>query len=136
MVLADLAEFRAQGQTEEGLASLKEQGYVNVEDNISNFQERVSQIEEAAKKLNNIYETLNVRYSGIIDKEGNKKYSEYVIDKLAYANYKIDNYESRIPQLNSSLLSKGVSYRDWETDRKSTRLNSSHSAKSRMPSSA
>ena len=29
-----------------------------------------------------------------------------------------------------------VSYRDWETDRKSTRLNSSHSAKSRMPSSA
>ena len=29
-----------------------------------------------------------------------------------------------------------VEYRDWETDRKSTRLNSSHSAKSRMPSSA
>ena len=28
------------------------------------------------------------------------------------------------------------SYREWETDRKSTRLNSSHSAKSRMPSSA
>ena len=31
---------------------------------------------------------------------------------------------------------EGKSYRDWETDRKSTRLNSSHSAKSRMPSSA
>ena len=29
-----------------------------------------------------------------------------------------------------------VSYRDWETDRKSTRLNSSHSGESRMPSSA
>ena len=29
-----------------------------------------------------------------------------------------------------------IVYRDWETDRKSTRLNSSHSAKSRMPSSA
>ena len=27
-------------------------------------------------------------------------------------------------------------YRDWETDRKSTRLNSSHSSLSRMPSSA
>ena len=27
-------------------------------------------------------------------------------------------------------------YRDWETDRKSTRLNSSHSGESRMPSSA
>ena len=27
-------------------------------------------------------------------------------------------------------------YRDWETDRKSTSLNSSHSGESRMPSSA
>ena len=35
--------------------------------------------------------------------------------------------------LNSTFT---LSYRDWETDRKSTRLNSSHSAKSRMPSSA
>ena len=29
-----------------------------------------------------------------------------------------------------------TSYRDWETDRKSTRLNSSHEIPSRMPSSA
>ena len=29
-----------------------------------------------------------------------------------------------------------IAYRDWETDRKSTRLNSSHSRASRMPSSA
>ena len=40
----------------------------------------------------------------------------------------------------SLLLSEAPSvttrYRDWETDRKSTRLNSSHSAKSRRPSSA
>ena len=34
------------------------------------------------------------------------------------------------------LLPYELRYRDWETDRKSTRLNSSHSAKSRMPSSA
>ena len=33
-------------------------------------------------------------------------------------------------------VSGNAGYRDWETDRKSTRLNSSHSAKSRMPSSA
>ena len=34
------------------------------------------------------------------------------------------------------VISSQSIYRDWETDRKSTRLNSSHSAKSRMPSSA
>ena len=31
---------------------------------------------------------------------------------------------------------KAIIYRDWETDRKSTRLNSSHITRSRMPSSA
>ena len=36
---------------------------------------------------------------------------------------------------NEAITIQGA-YRDWETDRKSTRLNSSHSAKSRMPSSA
>ena len=33
-------------------------------------------------------------------------------------------------------LIKQQKYRDWETDRKSTRLNSSHRSLSRMPSSA
>ena len=32
--------------------------------------------------------------------------------------------------------SRNPSYRDWETDRKSTRLNSSHITRYRMPSSA
>ena len=37
---------------------------------------------------------------------------------------------------DKKILPSMLTYRDWETDRKSTRLNSSHSAKSRMPSSA
>ena len=40
---------------------------------------------------------------------------------------------------NSSIIGNwthGGGYRDWETDRKSTRLNSSHLKLSRMPSSA
>ena len=36
-------------------------------------------------------------------------------------------------QLNNM---RALAYRDWETDRKSTRLNSSHRSLSRMPSSA
>ena len=39
-------------------------------------------------------------------------------------------------QKTTVTVSTPMLYRDWETDRKSTRLNSSHSAKSRMPSSA
>ena len=37
---------------------------------------------------------------------------------------------------STDITTNNSTYRDWETDRKSTRLNSSHSAKSRMPSSA
>ena len=42
-----------------------------------------------------------------------------------------DNYVEYTP-----VIVTAKQYRDWETDRKSTRLNSSHRSLSRMPSSA
>ena len=65
--------------------------------------------------------------------------------KLRYANYPKDYFMGMLPssQYGSVAVLPSLDptldpsiYRDWETDRKSTRLNSSHSAKSRMPSSA
>ena len=53
-----------------------------------------------------------------------KKIPEY--KPQAYGN----TFELAINGLNAP------PYRDWETDRKSTRLNSSHRSLSRMPSSA
>ena len=50
-----------------------------------------------------------------------------------------DNFLGNLTEgalVDRGLLQYATDYRDWETDRKSTRLNSSHSAKSRMPSSA
>ena len=44
---------------------------------------------------------------------------------------KIENWVARDLAYPTNVL-----YRDWETDRKSTRLNSSHLKLSRMPSSA
>ena len=50
---------------------------------------------------------------------------------------KIDKLDKRLSLKREVFNSEeAAEYRDWETDRKSTRLNSSHSAKSRMPSSA
>ena len=43
----------------------------------------------------------------------------------------VENGKGLIDALNNK-----SKYRDWETDRKSTRLNSSHITRSRMPSSA
>ena len=48
----------------------------------------------------------------------------------------INLIDKALEELSKPSTKTGWIYRDWETDRKSTRLNSSHSAKSRMPSSA
>ena len=55
---------------------------------------------------------------------------------------RISTLEDEVESLNEEVmeLERQVNYwpcyRDWETDRKSTRLNSSHRSLSRMPSSA
>ena len=55
---------------------------------------------------------------------------ESVMDSIKEVKADLEFYHELFKKYNV------VIYRDWETDRKSTRLNSSHSAKSRMPSSA
>ena len=63
-------------------------------------------------------------------------------DNLGTTGFLVDGAISSGRSLSQMFESGEISesfmraYRDWETDRKSTRLNSSHSAKSRMPSSA
>ena len=49
---------------------------------------------------------------------------------------KINQMNYRIMQEQNRFNAEEAAYRDWETDRKSTRLNSSHRSLSRMPSSA
>ena len=64
-----------------------------------------------------------------IDNGGEKRIEELSPYKNAkYGGGNGDNYVKFIVET--------LAYRDWETDRKSTRLNSSHRSLSRMPSSA
>ena len=76
-------------------------------------------------------------------------YKTTITGDTSYINDKYINCDWRYLPVNNLISITGISnaskavltvpgptYRDWETDRKSTRLNSSHSAKSRMPSSA
>ena len=54
---------------------------------------------------------------------------------IAYDDYVANGGEQGAKEKGKMRL-EGKMYRDWETDRKSTRLNSSHRSLSRMPSSA
>ena len=58
--------------------------------------------------------------------------------EVASIDLKTKSNEYNVEIITNYKLSKdnATTYRDWETDRKSTRLNSSHLKLSRMPSSA
>lgn len=109
MVMEDLGELKAGGMTEQGLTELKEQGMANINDTVATFQKRITSIENSAKALNDVYQALNIRYSGeVIEGTDQRKYPPIVIDHLAYAGSKIANYDVRIPQLNTTLTTAGI----------------------------
>lgn len=113
MVMDDIAELKQMGITEEGLATLKEQGIGNIDDTIESFQKRLTAFETIASNTNEIIKSTNLRFSGetITDESGKayRKYSPLAIDKLVYAASKISDYDVRIPQVMSSLSSNQIS---------------------------
>ena len=81
-------------------------------------------IKEAFKKaIEHLQETIGDQYSMNATKFAWNKFQDYVEQDIEY-------------KMTCDSCGKVASYRDWETDRKSTRLNSSHRSLSRMPSSA
>ena len=82
----------------------------------------------AAIQMDNATKVSNAEVSGL---QGQKSLSDA---KAADTLSNIDWYKLT-PEYRNWLQTTG-GYRDWETDRKSTRLNSSHITRSRMPSSA
>ena len=80
--------------------------------------------------------------NGIMNKRNAALASAYASVDAAFKKYR-NNVKKKYGEDEDKIARFGITqetvdgpYRDWETDRKSTRLNSSHSAKSRMPSSA
>ena len=74
--------------------------------------------------------------------ERQKARREGIEERTTYAAEIVNNLKDNclvwcgLNDESEMLKNKINDYRDWETDRKSTRLNSSHSGESRMPASA
>ncbi len=112
MIADDIKELKQEGMTQGGLSSLKEQGLANVNDTVESFLERLNTLETAASYTNDLYKSLDLRYSGVTNEDGSRKYSPEVIDKMAYATSKISNYDLRIPQVNNTLVAAGINTSD------------------------
>ena len=60
----------------------------------------------------------------------------FIVFIILFLTLLFANFAEAIAEARGKAQADSFGYRDWETDRKSTRLNSSHLKLSRMPSSA
>ena len=116
---------------DEVLKSLKDKSILTQTDGTWNILQIVpskTQIKRIADEVEKF--AVKYRYTGPKDSR-NREFCAALLDlDRLYTRKEIDTISKRVGR---DVWNR---YRDWETDRKSTRLNSSHSAKSRMPSSA
>ncbi len=108
MVMDDINDLKMNASTKEGLSELKQQGLANVNDTIESYRERLTNFEKVANYTNELYKSIDLRYSGVMNEDKTRKYSPQVIDKMVYAASKIANYDLRIPQVESPLSQAGV----------------------------
>jgi len=109
LIVDDIAQFRQQGSTEQGLEELKQQNIANENDTVATFSQRINNFAAHAENVNSLYQSLNLTYGGLINKETGKKiYTDAVIDKMVYAASKVADYDQRIPELSKELMSNGI----------------------------
>ena len=105
----------------------------------SDFDELLSLWETSVRSTHHFLTKEDILfYKPLIRNEYFKAVELYIIRNphtekiVAFMGLSHDNIE----MLFTHPSEQAKAYRDWETDRKSTRLNSSHITRSRMPSSA
>jgi len=108
LVMSDIADYKALASTEEGFAQLQSEGKVLEEDTREKYLKRISSLEQTAGNVKSLYQSLNLRYGNLVDKDGKQLYSSEVMDKMVYAASKVADYDVRIPQLSMSLNNSGI----------------------------
>ena len=105
--------------------------------------QNTKRITEYLKKSGNTFEVIAINDGSLDDtsEELFRAQRDLGIQVITYTKNRGKGYAVRKGVAASrgeitGFLDADLSYRDWETDRKSTRLNSSHRSLSRMPSSA
>jgi len=108
----ELSYYKSQAMDTVGFEELVADGIVAPNEKKEQFVQRLDNLSALAKQVEDTYSIIRERYSNVADKEGNKLYSDKVIDKLVYATAKVGNYDERIPQVNAILTNAGFNTSD------------------------
>ena len=104
LVKAEIDDYRTLASTNDGFNELVKEEKALPTDTREAFLDRLNKFEQTANNVKSLYQTLNLRYSGLANADGTSMYPTSVIDKMLYATTKISDYEQRIPELTSQLI--------------------------------
>ncbi|MFN9114219.1 MAG: hypothetical protein ACK5XN_29480, partial [Bacteroidota bacterium] len=104
LVKAEIDDYRTLASTNDGFNELVKEGKALSTDTREAFLARLNNFEQTANNVKSLYQTLNLRYSGLVNEDKTPMYPSAVIDKMIYAATKISDYEQRIPSLTSKLI--------------------------------
>ena len=104
----EVDNYIQQSTSDEGFNELKSEGIVSEGETRESFIKRANSVKELAKNTEKIYSQINDRYSAYVDADGNRIFSDGVVDRMVYAASKVSDYDVRIPELNLSLLTASI----------------------------
>jgi hypothetical protein len=104
LVKAEIDDYRKLAISNDGFNELVKEGKALPTDTKEAFLNRLNEFEKTATNVKSLYQTLNLRYSGLVNEDKTPIYPSAVIDKMIYAATKISDYEQRIPELTNQLV--------------------------------
>jgi len=107
-VIEELTNYKTQAMSTTGYSELVTAGLANQNETADEFIQRIDNLLESANKTDKMYSLLNDRYENARSEDGTIAYTPEVIDKMVYAAAKIENYDKRIEEVQTALLSSGV----------------------------
>jgi hypothetical protein len=111
----ELDYYKSQAMDSVGFGQLVTSGIANEKETKEQFIERIESLKSVAKNVDELYSKLNDKY-GDQYKDGEKLYSDDVVDRLVYAASKIKDYDERIPGINESLIKNNIITQDVIND--------------------
>ena len=106
LVQSDIDDYRKQATTDEGFAQLQSEGKALDTDTKEAYLQRLTNLEATAENIKSLYQSLDVRYGGLVNKDNKPVYSQKVMDQMIYAATKVADYDQRLPELMSILDSE------------------------------
>jgi ABC-type transporter Mla subunit MlaD len=101
LVQSDIDSYKRQANTD--FAELQAEGKALDTDTKEAYLQRLANLETTAENIKSLYQSLDVRYGGLVNENKKPVYSQKVMDQMIYAATKVADYDERIPQLMTIL---------------------------------